>query len=225
MRIVCFGDSVTRGISLVQGRLRIVKENYPVLLQRTLDKLGIEVLNRGVFNDNSDRLVERLESDVLDTHPDYVLIEIGGNDCNFRWDEVALHPEADHEPIVPVDRYLENVKKIVNDIRVVGAVPILMNLLPLDPVRYYKHIADIYGDAISHWIALCGGIEHWHGMYNRSLQQCINSWNALTIDVRGAFKHAGDLKLLLSDDGIHPTPTGYDVMSRVIDSALSPRFS
>ena len=30
--------------------------------------------------------------------PDVVLIEYGGNDCDFNWDEVAKNPEADHQP-------------------------------------------------------------------------------------------------------------------------------
>ena len=221
MRIICFGDSVTRGISYVRGRLRILKENYPALLQAALTQHGeFDVVNKGVFNDNSDLLVSRLADDVLMEHPDYVLIEIGGNDCNFRWDEVALAKDGEHEPIVPLDRYLTNLQHIVLVLRENGITPVLMNLLPLDPVRYYNAVCAQHGSNVAHWIGRCGGIEHWHGMYNRALVQLVHRLNVLTIDVRTAFKQAADLSVLLSDDGIHPTAEGYRVMARTIVSAL-----
>ncbi|QSO48284.1 SGNH/GDSL hydrolase family protein [Alicyclobacillus mengziensis] len=222
MRIICFGDSVTRGISYIRGRLRIQKENYPALLQTAfaVDD-DVEVVNKGVFNDNSDLLVLRMEDDVVAARPDYVLIEIGGNDCNFRWGEVASAKDEEHEPIVPLDRYLVNLQKMVERMRQEGATPILMNLLPLDPVRYYNHIYQQHGSNVAHWIACCGGIEHWHGLYNRALVQLVSRLNVLTIDVRTAFKQAADFSVLLSDDGIHPTVAGYRVMAKTVATAFT----
>lgn len=226
MRIVCFGDSITRGISFANGRLRIVKENYPNILQQMLSSFGVEVLNRGVFNDNSDLLVNRLKTDVLDAKPDYVLIEIGGNDCNFRWNEVAERPEEDHEAIVPLDRYIDNLQHIIQGICAAGAKPVLLNLLPLDPVRYYKHIAEQFGSAIAHWIAKCGGIEYWHGQYNRSLQRVFESLDSLAvIDIRSVFQQTGSLQTLLSDDGIHPTSSGYRIVADLIARTFTPALA
>jgi lysophospholipase L1-like esterase len=223
MNIVCFGDSVTRGISYVKGRLRIVRENYPALLQKAFGSWA-EVVNQGVFNDNSDLLVARLEKDVLSHHPDCVLIAIGGNDCNFRWEEVAERPNDEHETIVPLPRYLDNLAHLAEKIRDAGAVPVFLNLIPLDPARYYRMLAKQYGSAIAHWIALCGGIKHWHGLYNRALQQLAESLDVLMIDVRSAFKEAGDLDGLLSEDGIHPTAEGYHVLSRTVAENLQGVF-
>ena len=225
MRIVCFGDSVTRGVSYVKGRLRILKENYPALLQQHAPaEQTVEILNKGVFNDNSDLLLQRVDQDVIALNPEVVLIEIGGNDCNFRWDEVAQSPDEPHEAIVPLERYLSNVRQIVVRIQEAGAMPVLMTTLPLDPVRYYKHIESLHGNAIARWIALCGGIEHWHGWYNRALKQLVSSLQAvMSLDLRTKFKQAGDLKDLLSDDGIHPSALGYQEISRIVAQALWPR--
>ncbi|MBM7646168.1 lysophospholipase L1-like esterase [Scopulibacillus daqui] len=219
MKIVCFGDSVTRGVSYIRGRLRIIKETYPSILQEYLGDQN-EVLNKGVFNDNSDLLVKRLDKDVLSQKPDAVLIQIGGNDCNFHWDEVAKRPDDEHEPIVPLNRYLNNIKVMIDQIKEMGAVPILSTLLPLDPKRYYEHISRMNNKSIAHWIAACGGIEHWHGMYNRALKKIIKSNHVLSIDIRTAFKESNDLSVLLSDDGIHPSPEGYSVMAGIIKQGL-----
>ncbi|QQE78981.1 GDSL-type esterase/lipase family protein [Alicyclobacillus sp. SO9] len=223
MKIVCFGDSVTRGITYMKGRLRIVKDNYPALLHEFFGSKA-EVVNKGVFNDNSDLLCMRLEKDVIEQVPDYVLIEIGGNDCDFRWDEVADAKDNPHTPIVPLDRYISNLQHLVKRIREAGATPILMNLIPLDPVRYYTRRYEQHGSNIAHWIATCGGIEHWHGMYNRALVQLAKEWDMLMLDVRTAFKEAGDLRELLSDDGIHPTRKGYRALADAIVAGL-PRIA
>ncbi|MFC7394559.1 SGNH/GDSL hydrolase family protein [Scopulibacillus cellulosilyticus] len=219
MKIICFGDSVTRGVSYVRGRLRILKETYPSILQELLGDQN-EVINKGVFNDNSDLLLKRLDKDVISEKPDVVLIQIGGNDCNFHWDEVAKHPEDNHEPIVPLDRYLNNVKRTIERIKGIGAVPVLSTLLPLDPKRYYEYISRINNKSIAQWIAACGGIEHWHGMYNRALKQLIKSEDILSIDVRTAFKESDDLSVLLNDDGIHPSPKGYTAMAKIFKRGL-----
>jgi isoamyl acetate esterase len=222
MRIICFGDSITRGVSFVKGRLRIIKENYPTFLQNFFtNDSDVDVINKGVFNDNSNLLIKRLEKDVLMEHPDIVIICIGGNDCNFQWGDVALKPEDEHIPIVPLQNYIDNVKEIVERVKNSGIKPLLLTLPPLDPARYYRSIASQYGKSISHWISYVGGIEHWHGLYNRSLSLLIEQLDVLSIDVRTALKKAGDLKDLISDDGIHLTPKGYYTMGKIVYEELT----
>jgi lysophospholipase L1-like esterase len=226
MRIVCFGDSVTRGISYVQGRLRIVKDNYPALLQNAISIFNpVQVLNKGVFNDNSSLLVDRLEKDVLAEQPSYVLIQIGGNDCNFHWDEVALCPNQTHEPFVPIQTYQENIENMIVRIRNTGAIPVIMSLIPLDPVRYYRKLAEIHGPSIAHWIAVCGGIEYWHAKYNAALEPIIRKLNVLTIDVRRSFLQSADMTKIISDDGIHPTTEGYFLLAAAIRDWFRPLLS
>lgn len=222
MKIVCFGDSLTRGVTFVKGRLRIIKDNYPTFLQELLvnAKADMNVINKGVFNDNSDLLLARLEKDVLDESPDVVILGIGGNDCDFRWEEVADKPEVHHEPVVPLDRYLENVKTILTQVKEAGILPMVVTMPPLDPVRYYKSISERTSTAISHWVSLMGGIEHWHGNYNRQLNRLLDEWGLHKIDVRTAIKKAGDLADLISDDGIHLTAKGYRVYSQEVFQSL-----
>jgi len=223
MKIVCFGDSLTRGVSYLKGRARIIKDNYPTFLQRffALDQEEMIVVNKGVFNDNSSLLINRLEKDVLLENPNYVLINIGGNDCNFKWDEVAEFPESVHEPIVPVAEYINNIKNIIQKVKEYNITPIILTLPPLDPVRYYEFIASKYGHAVSHWISRCGGIEHWHGIYNRQLTKLIEQLHVPFIDVRTNLKKSGDLSEFISDDGIHLNAAGYREMSKIIYQHLS----
>ncbi|CAH0347227.1 GDSL-type esterase/lipase family protein [Bacillus sp. CECT 9360] len=222
MKIICFGDSLTRGISFVKGRLRILKDNYPNTLAKLAEPFSsVEILNKGVFNDNSDLLVDRIDKDIISEQPDIVLISVGGNDCNFKWDEVAEHPTGTHEPIVPLERYLQNVTSMVKEFQEKHITPFLITLPPLDPARYYSFIADKFGPSIGHWVSSVGGIEHWHGMYNRKLKKLAKELNVALIDVRTYIKSSGDLEELISDDGIHLTSEGYRCMSQAIFKDLN----
>lgn len=219
MKLICFGDSVTRGITFIRGRFKIIRNNYPALLQRSLGEED-EVVNKGVFNDNSDLLIKRLDADVLDEHPDIVLINIGGNDCNFQWDQVAKLPDSEHVPVVPLDRYISNLSVMIRRISESGALPVVLSLLPLDPARYYATLMKHYSHSIGHWIGLCGGIEHWHGMYNRALKDFCAKSGVKLIDVRSAFKKNGSFNDLINEDGLHPTAKGYQVMAEIISSYI-----
>ncbi|MCM3033280.1 MULTISPECIES: SGNH/GDSL hydrolase family protein [unclassified Niallia] len=221
MKIICFGDSLTRGVTFVKGRPRILKDNYPSILNSLLQANGhtaeeLLVLNKGVFNDDSTSLMNRLDKDVLYEKPDICIIGVGGNDCNFKWEEVAEFPELEHIPIVPLHDYTENVKAIVLKVKEYNIIPVILTLPPLEPVKYYKFLASKYGNSIGHWISLCGGIEHWHGLYNNQLQKLAKKLDVFTIDVRTNLEKAGDVSDFMSDDGIHLNADGYKEMAATV---------
>jgi lysophospholipase L1-like esterase len=101
-----------------------------------------------------------------------------------------------------------------------GITPVLLTLPPLDPVRYYDNITDKFSTQISNCICKAGGIEHWHGIYNRSLNKVAEELNVFKIDVRSAIKQAGELVDLISSDGIHLTEKGYRVLGAEIYQSM-----
>ena len=225
MKIICFGDSLTRGVSYVKGRLRILKNNYPVYLQKFMSEnqemCKAEVVNKGVFNDNSDSLLVRLKKDVIDENPNYVIIGIGGNDCDFPWKEVAEKPNEEHQAKVPLGRYTSNLKELITKLNSNGITPILTTLPPLDPARYYQTISKRFGTEVSEWICKVGGIASWHSMYNRAVKTIAEDMDVFLIDVRNAIKSTGYSKELISEDGIHLTENGYKIMAEEIYRRLA----
>jgi acyl-CoA thioesterase I len=73
--LVCFGDSLTAGFGTDPG------QSYPDYLQTDLDRLHYHyrVDNEGVSGNTTKDGVERLP-DILDLHPQIVVVEFGGND-------------------------------------------------------------------------------------------------------------------------------------------------
>ena len=74
-RIVAFGDSLTAGLGVA------TEDTYPAQLQRRLDEQGLRyrVINAGVSGDTTAGGLRRVEW-VLKSHPDMVILELGGND-------------------------------------------------------------------------------------------------------------------------------------------------
>lgn len=73
--LVCFGDSLTAGAGVTPD------EAYPAYLQQRLDQDGYSyhVVNLGVSGNTTKDGVERI-SQVLERHPQVVVVEFGGND-------------------------------------------------------------------------------------------------------------------------------------------------
>ena len=74
-RIVAFGDSLTAGLGVA------AEEAYPARLQRRLDEQGFRyrMINAGVSGDTTAGGLRRVEW-VLKSRPDFVILELGGND-------------------------------------------------------------------------------------------------------------------------------------------------
>jgi len=73
--LVCFGDSITAGYGVAQGKA------YPDALQATLDRNGYnyKVVNEGTSGATTKDAVASLP-EVLRLHPDVAIVEFGGND-------------------------------------------------------------------------------------------------------------------------------------------------
>ncbi len=108
--IICFGDSLTRGVGAEPGM------DYPSQLA---GKLGLEVLNAGVSGDRSADGLARIERDVLSKNPRLVIVEFGANDFFQK---------------VPPSEILQNLARIVDLIQDRGAAVALVEVrtsLPL----------------------------------------------------------------------------------------------
>ena len=71
---------------------------------------------------------------------DKMYIELGGNDCNYDWDDISKDPFAIHVPVTPIDIYKETLKEIIDFARLYEITPILVSLPPLDYNQFYDFV-------------------------------------------------------------------------------------
>jgi sialidase-1 len=116
VRIVCLGDSITKG-----HRPGVKEEDaFPARLEAGLrkEKIDVEVLNVGIGGETSAQGLKRLKAAVIDQQPDIVTVMYGANDSYID--------KGKTDPRIPIDEYRSNLTAIVRDLRTAGISPILM---------------------------------------------------------------------------------------------------
>lgn len=218
-KIVCIGDSITKGKVWKDNERRpyITSNSYPSILKNLT---GAEVLNDGVCDITSEQLLLSLGQDIIIENKNTVIVEVGGNDCNLNWREIKKDPYGNHEATVPLDRFCDNVVKIIDKIKSFGAIPLLVTLPPLDGDRYYNLLKRVFGEKIKIWIDSHGGIFKWQERYSDAIKDIGSATGTFVMDVRKSFLNTGDYKKYISFDGLHPNEKGYILMANTCSRCL-----
>lgn len=233
-KIAIFGDSVMRGVIYDEKKQRYT-------FSKAIDWKKIErVLNIEIDNyakmgatitDGMKRLDKYLESD---PQADIVLIEFGGNDCDFDWQKVSESKSKNHQPKTTPQVFKETLMEMINKIRLKGMRPMLMTLPTIDSKRYFNWItAD--GKNKENILYFLGDIEHiyrFHELYNLAVMEASIEAHVDLIDIRKVFLENGDqLESLICHDGIHPSMLGEmmiveDIIERYknLSSNVQPRL-
>jgi acyl-CoA thioesterase I len=217
------GDSISRGVIYDEGKGKysVLDASYVALVQRRLK--GI-VQNASRFGSTIIRGIGRLGKEIAKDKPDIVLIEYGGNDCDFAWNEVAAHPDLAHEPQTDLSLFEATLAGTVASLKEKDIIPVLMTLPPLEADRYLKWVSksDPRTEAeILKWLGSVAKIYWWQERYSSSIIAVAENTDTRWIDVRGAFLHSPDFGALICRDGIHPNGAGHELIAKTIVDYIS----
>ncbi len=188
------GDSVAKGVVFDAQRNRyvIAKEN---LGEQIAQAFGCSVTNLSKFGCTVTDGLARFEKqkDVLQDCRT-VLMNFGGNDSDFLWQEISAAPDELHEPKTPIDYFEQTYLRLIERVRKSGLTPVLLNLPPVDHGRYFGWISrGLDADNILKWL---GGtsefIYRWHEQYNVAVHKIAQTANVKLIDIRSAFLERRD---------------------------------
>lgn len=221
------GDSISRGIIFdeAKGKYSVLDKSYVALVQKKLK--GI-VQNASRFGNTIVRGIGKLGREIARDRPDIVLIEYGGNDCDFVWDEVAAHPESAHEPQTDLALFEETLTGTIASLKEENIVPVLMTLPPLNADDYLKWVSHQNPEAeksILKWLGSVTKIYWWQERYSSSILSVAERTKTRCIDVRGAFLHSPDFRALMCRDGIHPNESGHELIAKTVLDYVSANFS
>lgn len=212
-----FGDSVGRGIVFdsVAGRYHLLKDNFARLLSKSI---GIELKNYSCFGctvTKGAKVVEKHEAALLDRGG--VILEFGGNDCDFNWTQVAEQPEAAHVCGTPMPDFKRIYRELIEKVRNAGSTPFLMTLPPIDPDRYFEYISrGLSKKSIMQFLGDTDRIYRWHEYYSLAVSSLAAETGAKLIDVRSAFLERRNCFEMICADGIHPNGKGHAFISDVV---------
>lgn len=216
MKINIYGDSIMRGTVLTeQGRYKTVMGERIKEFQQAF---GVSIDNRSRFGSTVEQGYERVCLD-LEKGADcrYALVEFGGNDCNFHWDEVAQAPEGEHQPLTPLTRFESVYRALVARLRDHGVTPVLMTLPPIDAERYLAFIGRSNdSQRVLEWLGDAHMIYRFHELYSAAVAGIARECGAILLDVRSRFLSEHSFCRLIGEDGIHLNAEGYGYLAGLL---------
>lgn len=201
--IVMFGDSTTA------FRPGSIKQVYSDRVFNDLLKKGttLMVANRGVGGNTTEMARERMKRDVLALKPKVVVIQFGINDAAV---DVWKNPPASG-PRVALERYLENLGWIVDQVHAQGGKVILMTP---NPIYWTERMRAMYGKP-PYDAADPQGFDKLHlRAYAAAVRELAAKKKAPLVDVHAAYAGKEAEKLLL--DGIHPNDNGQQLVTELL---------
>jgi lysophospholipase L1-like esterase len=216
--LVVFGDSITKGVIYDNEKSRYsnLKDCFVNLVG---DSVKGTVHNAGRFGSTIMRGIGKMYNDVMKKTPDIVLIEFGGNDCDFDWEDIAHNPDTEHKPNTEIFTFRDTLLNMIDILRKADITPVLMTLPPLDSRRYFKWVTK--GDEaaeqnVLHFLGSEIEIFNWHNLYNETIAEVADKTKTLLIDVKAEFLKYRDYSRFLCIDGIHPNIDGHFLIADVV---------
>ena len=195
-RIISFGDSLTA------PRPGVIV--YSDVLARSLPEMGIdaEVINAGVPGNTSAQARKRFGADVLDKHPDLVIIQLGANDAAI---DVWKDPPAT-KPRVDIAGFRDNLRYFVRTLRERGSSVILMT-----PNRFAwtPRLRNLYGKP-PYRVTSDAGFNFMLDAYSEAVRDIARREKVELVD---AAKSVPATALL---DGMHPGTDGHRIVAELL---------
>lgn len=149
-------------------------------------------VNKGIDGQFAGQLLLRFQHDVIDLHPDGVVIKF----CEMNFGHS-----------VPFEITRDNMIMMVTLAKANGAAPILATVLPVSKV------AD-KGEGKGSLNGQVHAFNQWLIEYARQNQLSVADFTSAVSDENGF------LRSELTEDGVHPNTQGYQIMTTVIDETL-----
>jgi acyl-CoA thioesterase-1 len=216
--ILVLGDSLSKGIILDEekNRYTILPDSFFSLLSQSVNA---RMINASRFGSTVVQGQRWLEIKMEKYDPDIVVIEFGGNDCDFRWEDIAQDPMRDHIPNTPLEVFEEKLTHMIDYVRQHGKTPVLATLPPIYADSYFKWFTNCdreKGTKILKWLKDVWRIYWWQERYSNCIEYIARAKSIACIDIRRAFLKGREFAHYICSDGIHPNREGHRLIFETV---------
>ncbi|MCQ2452144.1 MAG: SGNH/GDSL hydrolase family protein, partial [Oscillospiraceae bacterium] len=142
-----------------------------------------------------------------------VVLEYGGNDCNYNWKAVSENPEGSHSCAVPPEEYVNLMKKAIGMLKSRGSSVMISTLAPIHSEPFLDFISQgLSKRGILRWLGKVERLGQWQAYYSELAQKVAQGLDCPLLPLRKAAM-AVDWEKFLCADGIHPTEEGHRVLN------------
>jgi lysophospholipase L1-like esterase len=214
-RIALFGDSILKGIQTNPQNKRFHIDNH-IDYDLIEKKHSLEILNYAKFGNTVTKgfssISKRLSNNTLLC--DAIIMDFGGNDCDYDWKAISEAPDEIHLPRTPIDVFINTYKMIIAKLNENGIRPILTTLPPLEPQKFFDWFCGgLNKEAVLDWLGSINTIYRTQENYSRAVEKIAAETNTPIIDIRGAFLRHKRADKFICDDGTHPNTEGQKLIS------------
>ena len=131
-KLLILGDSISAGFGIKES------QNWTTLMKSSFSKEGksLKIINSSISGDTTSGGLSRISRDLNTYKPDFVLVELGGNDALRGY---------------PISRIKQNLLKIISIISNNQSIPIIMQIKipPNYGKKYIEAFENIYSEVAS----------------------------------------------------------------------------
>lgn len=220
LNVTVFGDSIGKGVFTDGGKIEVLKDNAVSLFERWR---GIKVDNKSGYGQSLKRLcekgvIDRYISELDKTAENVAVIELGGNDADFDWKQVALTPREKHFPKTRVEEFSLLYADVLKKFIAVGVRPVVCTIVPISSGRYFDNVITKLCDGEKVLEFFNGDVNTIHRhqeMFNNEILKNSYRVGVDVIDLRKQFLDTNEFESLICRDGIHPNACG---QARIFDA-------
>ena len=195
--ISVFGDSILKGVIYENNVYKVSKNRFSNICE---DILGISIENKAKFGSTVEigkNIIFKNIDLIQQTQSKYVVMEFGGNDCDWNWVEISENPDREHFPKSTIKEFIEIYSNLIEELKNIGKEPVLLSLPPIDSIKYFEYISKkLNADNILKWM---NGdkqfLTNWHERYNIEVFKLAINNKIPIIDITSKFLEIIELKL------------------------------
>ncbi len=217
--IKIYGDSILKGVMYNEELKRYKLFGYRF---DELKDQGIEVENNCKMGATIEQGFEIMQDTLGDCDEDTVVVlEYGGNDCNYNWAEVSENPEGAFLPNTPADKFQETYLKMVEYAQSKGAKVAICNLVPIDSNKFMSWISQgLNFENLMRWMGDVNRIARWQEYYSRLAEKVANITKCPILDLRSNFLTHRSMQNMIGLDGIHPSREGHSLIKETFQNII-----
>lgn len=215
-QIVIWGDSLLGGVVLSPNHkyAKLAQKSCVAAVERNL---SVPIKNFARFGMTSEKGLHFMEKSLAPDLSGVAVIEFGGNDVDYNWNEIAQDPDSEHLPKVLPEAFARNMEEMVTLAKQHNLEPVMVTLPPIDSRRYFNWFSRSIEkkDNILKWLGDIDVIYRSQEFYSQIVEAIAKKLQVRLIDVRKAFLRQRCYQDFLCDDGIHPNERGHALMADV----------
>ncbi|PKB15407.1 SGNH/GDSL hydrolase family protein [Flavobacterium sp. 5] len=150
-------------------------------------------INRGINGQTTSQMLIRFKQDVIELKPETVIILAGTNDI------------AGNTGLITIENILENLKSMCELSKANSIKTVLCSILPAFDYPWRK------GMQPAEKIETLNTMIRQYALENNIVY--VDYYSAMADEQKG-------LKVIYSDDGVHPNKEGYQIMKSILDSTI-----